>query len=102
MSEDISCNVQNDVEIKGINNCSSDVCLTYEDWLAQQDLSVFDALYGNDQLDGIDPSKVLTKQKPKKPNMMPYININDLNNSKDDLFVNKPKPAIEIGITFGF
>lgn len=102
MSEDISCNMQDDAEIKRINNCSGDVCLTYEDWLAQQDLSTFDALYGNDPLDGIDPSKVLAKQKTKKPNPRPWIAFNDLNNSDDAPYENKPKPAIEIGIAFDF
>lgn len=75
--------------------------LTYLDVLKSQTSSVWDLLSG-DPLAGVDPSQVLCKPKPKKLNPRPYIAIDDLNNSDDEPYLNKPKPAIEIGIEFDF
>ena len=85
------------------DNLSSelDEPLTYWDVLKSQTSSVWDLLSG-DPLGGIDPSQVLCKPKPKKPNPRPWIAFNDLNNSDDAPYENKPKPAIEIGIAFDF
>lgn len=52
--------------------------------------------------DGMDPGDALVKQKPKKPSVKPYISFNDLNNSKEEPNVNKPKPAIEVGVEVEF
>lgn len=71
--------------------------------LLDQPSSALDDIYSkNDKLNGIDASEVLTKHKSKKPSVRPYISINDLNNSDDEPYLNKPKPAIEIGVTFDF
>ena len=80
---------------------SDDEPLTYWDVLKNQTSSVWDLLSG-DPLSGIDPNEVLKKPKHKKPNPRPYISFNDLNNSDDAPYENKPKPAIEIGIAFDF
>ena len=79
----------------------ADEPLTYQDVLKSQTSSVWDLLSG-DPLGGIDSSQVLYKSKPKKPNLRPWIALNDLNNSNDSPYKNKPKPAIEIGISFDF
>lgn len=79
----------------------ADEPLTYWDALKSQTSSVWDLLSG-DPLGGVDPSQVLCKPKPKKPNPGPWIAFNDLNNSDDAPYENKPKPAIEIGIAFDF
>ena len=79
----------------------ADEPLTYQDVLKNQTSSVWDLLSGN-PLGGVDPSQVLYKSKPKKPNLRPWIAFNDLNNSNDAPYKNKPKPAIEIGISFDF
>lgn len=80
---------------------SSDEDLTYWAWLQKQETSVWDLLSG-DPLAGVDPSEVLCKPKPKKPSIMPYVGITDLNNSDDAPYENKPKPAVEIGLKFEF
>lgn len=79
----------------------ADEPLTYWDVLKSQTSSVWDLLSG-DPLGGVDPSQVLCKPKLKKPNPKPWIAFNDLNNSDDALYENKPKSAIEIGIAFDF
>lgn len=73
--------------------------LTYWDVLKSQTSSVWDLLSG-DPLGGVDPSQALCK--PKKPNPRPWIAFNDLNNSNDAPYENKPKPAIEIGLKLEF
>ena len=75
--------------------------LSYLDALKNQSSSVWDLLSG-DPLGEVDPSQVLFKSKPKKPNPRPWIAFNDLNNSDDAPYENKPKPTIEIGIAFDF
>ena len=75
--------------------------LSYLDAFKNQSSSVWDLLSG-DPLRGVDPSQVLRKPKPKKTNPRPWIAFNDLNNSDDAPYENKPKPAIEIGISFDF
>ena len=75
--------------------------LSYLDAFKNQSSSVWDLLSG-DPLGEVDPSQVLFKQKPKKPNPRPWIAFNDLNNSDDAPYENKPKPTIEIGIAFDF
>ena len=75
--------------------------LSYLDALKNQSSSVWDLLSG-DPLRGVDPSQVLCKPKPKKTNPRPWIAFNDLNNSDDDPYENKPKSTIEIGIAFDF
>ena len=74
---------------------------SYLDALKNQSFSVWDLLSG-DPLRGVDPSQVLRKPKPKKPNPRPQIAFNDLNNSDDATYENKPKSTIEIGIAFDF
>ena len=76
---------------------SADEDLTYMSWLKNQDASVWDLLSGG-HLGGIDPANVLCKPKHKKPSIMPYVSITDLNNSDGSLHDNKPKPAIEVGV----
>lgn len=52
---------------------------------------------------GTSPEDVLQKQpKFKKPSIMPYVKIRDLNNSENEPMKNKAKKAIEIGISFDF
>lgn len=80
---------------------SADEDLTYWSWLKNQESSVWDLLSG-DPLAGVDPADVLCKPKPKKPSIMPYVSITDLNNSDDAPYENKPKPAIEVGLKFEF
>lgn len=80
---------------------SVDEDLAYMSWLKNQESSVWDLLSG-DALGGVDPENVLCKPKLKKPNLRPWIAFNDLNNSNDSPYNNKPKPAIEIGISFDF
>ena len=75
--------------------------LSYLDALKNQSSSVWDLLSG-DPLGEVDPGQVLFKSKPKKPNPRPWIAFNDLNNSDDAPYENKPKPTIEIGIAFDF
>lgn len=75
--------------------------LSYLDAFKNQSSSVWDLLSG-DPLGEVDPSQVLFKSKPKKPNPRPWIAFNDLNNSDDAPYENKPKPTIEIGIAFDF
>ena len=75
--------------------------LSYLDALKNQSSSVWDLLSG-DPLGGVDPIQVLCKPKSKKPNPRPWIAFNDLNNSDDAPYENKPKPTIEIGIAFDF
>lgn len=36
------------------------------------------------------------------PSVKPYIAIVDLNNTKEEPYVNKPKRAIEVGVEVGF
>ena len=79
----------------------ADEPLTYWNVLKNQTSSALDLLSG-DPLGGVDPSQVLCKPKPKKLNSRPWIAFNDLNNSDDSPYENKPKPAIEIGIEFDF
>ena len=88
-------------EEKQTTEKDADEPLTYQDVLKNQTSSVWDILSGN-PLGGVDPSQVLYKSKPKKPNLRPWIAFNDLNNSNDAPYENKPKPAIEIGISFDF
>ena len=88
-------------EEKQTTEKDADEPLTYQDVLKNQTSSVWDLLSGN-PLGGVDPSQVLYKSKPKKPNLRPWIAFNDLNNSNDAPYENKPKPAIEIGISFDF
>ena len=85
------------------DNLSSDLDepLTYLDVLKSQTSSIWDLLSG-DPLSGVDLSQVLYKPKPKKLNLRPWIEFNDLNNSNDAPYENKPKPSIEIGIAFDF
>ena len=80
---------------------SADEDLTYQSWLKNQESSVWDLLSG-DPLGGVDPADVLCNQKHKKPSIMPYVSITDLNNSDDSPYDNKPKPAIEVGIQISF
>lgn len=49
-----------------------------------------------------DASKVLMKKKHRKPDIRPYLAINDLNNSDDEPYLNKPKNAVEIGFMVEF
>ena len=52
---------------------------------------------------GVSQKDVLQKQpKFKKPTIMPYVKIRDLNNSENEPKKNKAKKAIEIGISFDF
>ena len=76
---------------------SADEDLTYWSWLKNQESSVWDLLSG-DPLEGVDPTDVLCKPKPKKPSIALYVSITDLNNSNDSLYENKPKPAVEVGV----
>lgn len=89
------------VEEKQTTEEDADEYPTYLDMLKRQTSSDWDLLSG-DPLGGIDPSQVLCKPKPKKPNPRLWIAHNDLNNSDDDPYKNKPKSAIEIGIAFDF
>ena len=85
------------------NDISIDDCyLTYWYLLSNQTSSVYDLIDQDSLLDGIDPDQVLVKQKTNKSNLTPYITVNDLNNSKDAPYENKPKPSIEIGLKFEF
>lgn len=70
------------------------------------------SLYGSDRwkeisalycFDG-EPFHVLeqTQKISLSSSIYPYVRINDLNNSKDAPYENKPKPAIEIGLKFTF
>lgn len=92
---------RNKVEEKQTIEEDVDEPLTYLDALKSQTSSVLD-LPSSNPLGCIDPSQVLYKSKPKKPNLRPWIAFNDLNNSNDAPYKNKPKPAIEIGISFDF
>lgn len=75
---------------------------------AQQEISSILDLYDRDNPfpSGVSPEDVLKKQSPldgwKKLNPKPYIAFADLNNSKDAPYENKPKPAIEIGLSWEF
>lgn len=89
------------VEEKQTTKEDADESLTYLNVLKNQTSSVQDLL-SVDHLGGVDPSQVLCKPKPKKLNSRPWIAFNDLNNSDDFPYENKPKPAIEIGIAFDF
>lgn len=68
---------------------------------ALQESSVFDlisSVYDADE----NCISGLQEIKPQMPSIMPYAKVHDLNNSKEEPYVNKPKPGIEIGITFDF
>lgn len=75
--------------------------MTYYEWLMAQDSTVWD-IPNDDAFDNIDIDQAFCKHQPKKPNIIPYVSFNDLNNSKDAPYENKPKPTIEIGIAFEF
>ena len=70
--------------------------------LLDQTSSLLDTYDIGKSLDKINFDEIIEKQKHKKPNIRPYVAINDLNNSDDEPYVNKPKPAIEIGAIFDF
>ena len=89
-------------EAQSNDNSIDDCYLTYWYLLSNQTSSVYDLIDQDSLLDGIDPDQVLVKQKTNKPNLTPYITVNDLNNSKDAPYENKPKPSIEIGLKFEF
>ena len=82
---------------------ANDVPLSYWDILQReiQTSSVWDLLSG-DPLEDVDLDEVLQKKKTEKPKLRPYVSFNDLNNSDDAPYENKPKPAIEVGIAFDF
>lgn len=82
---------------------ANDVPLSYWDILQReiQTSSVQDLLSG-DPLEDVDPDEVLQKKKTEKPKLRPYVSFNDLNNSNDARYENKPKPAVEVGIAFDF
>lgn len=88
-------------EERQINEEDADESLTYWNALKNQPSSAWDILSG-DPLGGVDSNQVLCKPKPKKSNPRPWIAFNDLNNSDDAPYENKPKPAIEIGLKFEF
>ena len=64
--------------------------------------SIYDLISDGSLMNDEECGKILEKHKDEKPNIRPYIAINDLNNSDDEPYLNKPKPAIEIGIEFDF
>lgn len=88
-------------ERQSVEEDADEESLSYLDALKNQSSSVWDLLSG-DPLEGVDPNQVLCKPKLKKLNPRPYIAFNDLNNSDDAPYENKPMPTIEIGITFDF
>ena len=85
--------------------------LPYLDKWDEQSFSFLDLLQTSSVYDFISDKSMITdekcrdmleKRKDEKQNVKPYIAINDLNNSDDEPYLNKPKPAIEIGIEFDF
>lgn len=101
-----ACNEDPDAILIGkkkIDNLSiGEESLSYWDSLKKSQTSSVQDLLGRDCLEEVDSSEVLCKPKPKKPNLRPWIAFNDLNNSDDAPYENKPKPSIEIGIAFDF
>ena len=67
-----------------------------------QTSSVYDFISDGSLMNDEECGKSLEKHKDEKPNIRPYIEINDLNNSKDEPHLNKPKRAIEVGIEIEF
>ena len=73
-------------------------------------LSFLDLLQTSSVIDLIESDPLLTdeelegfqKKKPTKPNPRPYISVNDLNNTEEEPYLNKPKAAVEIGVKFEF
>lgn len=62
---------------------------------------ILSALYSIGELT-LEEKNALGHVKKRVPNVLPYVRIDDLNNSKDAPYENKPKPAIEIGLKFTF
>ena len=76
--------------------------MTCWDILNDPSLSIYN-LYDRDRVgEGIDFNEIMHQKRLNKPNPRPYVAINDLNNSDDEPYLNKPKPAIEIGIKVDF
>lgn len=75
---------------------------TFLQTLSSETSSVYDLIDQDDLLNGVDPDSILVKHKPQKPSILPYAKINDLNNSKNEPNVNKPKGAVEIGLKIEF
>ena len=63
--------------------------------------SVYDFIAGNLITDE-QCGETLQRKQHKSSDIRPHVAIVDLNNTKDDPYVNKPKRAIEIGIEFDF
>ena len=76
--------------------------MSWLDILKSDVSSAFDSISRSTIGDGIDFDDILKKHKTSKPNPRPYVSIDDLNNSDDAPYENKPKTAIEIGIKFDF
>ena len=60
--------------------------------------SVYDFIAGNLMTDEECGAALQKKNGSQMPRVRPHIAIVDLNNTKDDPYVNRPKRAIEIGI----
>lgn len=90
-------NQQDDVE-------ETDCSFSYLDlWNDEKTTSAWNLLDPKNPLPtGVDPSEVLQKRKPEKPNPRIWVAIDDLNNSDAEPNVNKSKNALEIGIEFDF
>ena len=89
---------------------SKDECMKKEDdcylsfWsmLSSQTSSVYDFIDNDSLLNDEEAGEMLMKKKHKKPDIRPYLAINDLNNSDAEPYLNKPKTAIEAGIIVDF
>ena len=102
-----------------INNCLSDVADSMmmkqkkhldDIDVVEQAMSFLDLLQTSSVVDLIQYDPLLTdeelegfqKHKNAKPNPRPYVSVNDLNNTKEEPYLNKPKAAVEIGVKFEF
>ena len=86
--------------------------LSYIDNWNEQSFSFLDLLQTSSVYDFISDVSIMSdeecgnalenKNRFDKPNVRPYIAITDLNNSKEEPYLNKPKRAIEVGIKVDF
>ena len=67
-------------------------------------LSMYDTLDPSKMIADEEAGKLLEKKSSHKNEVTikPYITLNDLNNTKEEPYLNKPKQAIEIGIKVEF
>ena len=80
----------------------NDCYLSFWSMLSSQTSSVYDFIDNDSLLNDEEAGEMLMKKKHRKPDIRPYLAINDLNNSDDEPYLNKPKNAIEAGIIIDF